>query len=80
MLRVYNIYQEAQTIESLQRSPSPAGKTEIRAEGEHRLADPELRGSRIVFDTNVLISAFIFPADQPEARFRARPRRPGTSW
>ena len=72
MLRVYDIYRETRTFESLQRyGAAQAGHAGIRSGGRRRAADPELARLRVVLDTNILISAFIFPGGPPEAVVRA---------
>ena len=72
MLRVYDIYRETT---NLRIAPAvrglPGGEGRDPDGGRRRAADPELARLRVVLDTNILISAFIFPGGPPEAAYRA---------
>ncbi len=70
MLAVYRTYLETRTFESLQRyGAAQASQRDQDREGR-RAADPGSSRVRAVLDTNILMSAFVFPGGAPEAVYR----------
>jgi ribbon-helix-helix CopG family protein len=71
MLRVYRTYEETRTFESLSAlRRGPGGPSRDPHGGGRRASHPGSPGLRAVFDTNVLIWAFVFLGGAEVSGFR----------